>query len=76
MSTEEGVTGRLENWCYDPHMNVVWGELYEDIHKRWNEGTRIHTSTLKKPAVACLGRGIVIETTNSSYLLGERKLSE
>jgi hypothetical protein len=64
------VTGRLENWSIDPRVNVVWGNCYDDVHKRWRNGTRIHTS-LVLTAKVCIVEGAIISTLNSTYLLGK-----
>lgn len=70
------ITGRLENWFYDPLFHCIWGNIYEDIHNRWTEGQKIHTSHIKtgdrinlkeNPPV----EGQIIKTLNSTYLLGK-----
>lgn len=42
------ITGTLKNWTYDTLLNVYWGEIHNDIHKRWPDGTKIHTSHVVK----------------------------
>lgn len=64
------VTGRLENWVYDPIWRVFWGHLYDDVHKRWSDGTWIHTSHCPKPDAK---EGDIVTTLNSRYLLGEKR---
>lgn len=68
------VTGRLENWYWATNANVIWGNLYDDIHKRWNPGTLIHTSLVQFPTNGLCGEGDVIRTLNSHYLLGKEKV--
>ena len=64
-------TGRLERWMVDPHgRNILWGELYDDEHGRWMEGTYIHTSSIKGLKNMTLAEGDTVETLNSTYLLG------
>lgn len=65
---ETEITGRLEGWSYDPMYRVYWGYIYEDIHGRFVDGTRIHTSsTTQKDGK----EGDLIVTRNSTYLLGK-----
>ena len=67
----ENITGRLEGWHQDnvfPH--IIWGNLFDDVHKRWREGTRIHTSNVKTPREEW-AEGKVVTTLNSRYLLGK-----
>lgn len=61
------VTGRLENWSKDPYFKVIWGDLYDDVHQRWPDGTRIHTSDIKKK------EGDLVYTRNSIYRLGKKQ---
>lgn len=61
-------TGRLENWYRDPMFNVFWGNLFDDVHRRWRDGQLIHTSYCVDPDAE---EGDVIKTLNSSYLLGK-----
>ncbi len=67
------VTGRLERWhvgMYDEGGEVViWGDVYEDVHGRFNDGTYIHTSGIKAGAFK---EGDVVTTRNSTYLLGTK----
>ena len=67
------VTGRLENWCKDALRNMMWGDLYDGIHQRWGEGTRIRTSNLEAPRDAVHKEGDRVVTLNSVYLLGKEK---
>lgn len=65
-------TARLENWEWDGRHNVIWGSIYDDVRKRWPEGTRIHTSYIAdEDADGFLMEGEVIKTLNSTYLLGK-----
>lgn len=61
-------TGRLENWHYDKVWLVFWGDLYDDVHSRWTDGTHIHTSHCPSPDAK---KGDIVKTLNSTYLLGE-----
>ena len=62
------LTGRLEDWWYEPSIQVFRGRLYDDILKRWHDGALIHTSHCPFPDAK---QGDIIETLNSRYLLGE-----
>ena len=66
--THTDVTATLENWYHDPVRNIVWGDIYGDIHHRWPDNVRIHTSNLH--SVGPFKEGDVIETLNSTYKLG------
>jgi hypothetical protein len=51
------ITGTLENWTYDSFGNVVWGNVYNDIHNRFLDGSWIHTSDIpgqRKKTRKCL----------------------
>lgn len=64
MKKAEIITGRLEGWSRDKKYKIIWGFVYDDIHKRFRDGTWIHTSkivTLTKTKV---------KTLNSIYKLG------
>ena len=67
------ITGRLEYWVYDPLWNVVWGNVYDDIHKRFKDGSWIHTSGIPdgRETNPTLKEGDTIKTLNSTYLLGK-----
>ena len=67
------ITGRLENWSLDPSFNMMWGHIYGDIHKRFYDGAFIHTSSLKHPVKTEHKEGDIIQTRNSTYLLGKAK---
>jgi hypothetical protein len=62
------VTGRLENWWFDELNHVYWGNLYDDVRKRWADATFIHTSMCHFPNAK---EGDIIKTRNSTYLLGK-----
>lgn len=65
------VTGRLENWHYDPYgRDILWGKIFGDKYGRWADGQLIHTSSINE----CRGfkEGDIVKTLNSSYLLGKR----
>ena len=69
----QGVTGILENWMVTPYNpGKVSGDLYGDSRSRFADGTFVTTSALKPDQV--LKQGSVIQTANSSYLLGTPSL--
>jgi len=74
---EQTVTGRLENWnrtaSIGGHTFLIWGDIYDDVHKRWIDGTRIHTSGIRESEVK---EGDIVETLNSTYLLGKERSYE
>lgn len=65
---EEEITGRIENWVFDSE--CIWGNLYDDVHKRWEEGTHVYTSKVVSPKDN-IKEGEVVKTQNSKYLLGK-----
>ena len=67
------ITGRLENWFYDPHNHVFWGNIEGDTKGRFYDGAHIHTSHLMchKEAARTMTEGNIIVTRNSTYLLGK-----
>lgn len=65
-----GITGRLENWSWDPIFRVIWGHLYDDVHRRWGDGQYIHTSNVTSHDRSNTVEGVIISTLNSTYLLG------
>lgn len=65
----EKINGRLENWYVC--MGMVWGDLYDDPAKRWDEGTNVHTSSIEVENEETLKEGDIIKTKNSRYLLGK-----
>lgn len=71
------VTGTLEHWWHEPaYFNVMWGQVYGDIHGRFVDGTLIHTSTLKHSSKQIHKEGDIIATMNSFYLLGKPRVFE
>ena len=64
------VKGLLENWY--PFGYVMVGEIHDDKDKRFDDGTTIRTSTVQGD-MTNLKEGDVIETLNSTYLLGKRR---
>ena len=60
-------TNLLKNWSIVPINNgcVITGEVYNDIKKRWEDGTLIHTSRVLKIDFV----NGVVETRNSVYHL-------
>jgi len=69
------LTGRLDNWVYDHHYQIVWGNINDDIHGRFPDGKYIHTSSITSPD-GDIKEGGVIATLNSHYLLGKPLLEE
>jgi len=69
------VTGTLNNWAYSKKQNVIAGYIFNDINKRFPDGTLIQTSKLKPMSmqVSSPAEGVIISTTNSKYLLGPKK---
>ena len=71
------VTGRLENWnrsaTIGGHTFLIWGDIYDDVHERWVDGTPIHTSGIVEREVK---EGDIVETLNSTYLLGKERSYE
>lgn len=70
------ITGRLEKWSVvqlDDKYCMMFGELVDDVRKRWNDGVAIQTSviSLKRHPLDTFKEGAVINTRNSVYLLGE-----
>jgi hypothetical protein len=64
-------TGRLEGWYTDRSYSVLWGHIYDDIHERWPNGESIHTSHIEGVRDMDLQEGMVVQTKNSTYLLGK-----
>lgn len=67
------LTGRLEKWSIDDHYPMIWGQIYGDNRKRWPDGTMIHTSAIPNLSKLSLLPGDLVDTLNSTYLLGERE---
>ena len=67
------ITGTLENWTYDQLYNVVWGNVYNDIHNRFPDGGWIHTSDIpgQRNNQKVFKEGDIVKTLNSSYKLGK-----
>jgi hypothetical protein len=65
------ITGRLENWSYDNVNHVLWGNIFEDERGRFTDGGYIHTSNLRHPKNTEFKSGMIVDTMNSKYLLGE-----
>jgi len=64
------ITGRLEGWIYDADYNVLWGFIYDDTRKRFRDGEYIHTSGIPRGKRIEFKEGMIVDTLNSSYLLG------
>ena len=67
------VTGRLENWHVSmPAITgevMIWGDVYDDVNNRFNDGTYIHTSGCESKEYS---EGDIVTTRNSTYLLGKK----
>lgn len=63
------ITATLKNVTLDPIYKIVWGNIYGDIHGRWPDGTRIHTSSIPKFSEIVEGKTEIIKTLNSTYRL-------
>jgi hypothetical protein len=63
-------TGRLENWQF-VH-DRIYGQVYDDVHKRFEDGAMIYTSSVKNNDTESLDEGHVAVTRNSTYLLGKK----
>lgn len=65
--------GVLQDWTVDGYgRSVVWGDIYGDTKGRFPEGTWIHTSRIVEPQdLTTLKEGMIVETLNSKYLLGQ-----
>ena len=64
-------TARLENWLLvmlTKKTAIIYGECYEDEKGRFPDGSFIHTS---KVIPKKYKEGDVVETLNSTYLLGK-----
>jgi hypothetical protein len=62
------ITAELRNWqkLESPYGNVYMGDIWEDVHQRWNNGALIRTSLVQKE------EGDLVYTLNSVYkLVGE-----
>ena len=75
-SEEVVITGTLENWyASSSHEGefILWGNLFGDIHGRWRNGRRIHTSGIAASLLeeGLLTEGYTVQTRNSNYLLGK-----
>jgi len=67
------ITATLNNWFTQQTSEksfVVWGEIANDIHGRFEDGTNVHTSGIKNRSVK---EGDIVKTKNSTYLLGKHK---
>lgn len=69
------ITGTLEHWWHEPALfNVIWGHVHNDIEGRFVDGTLIHTSSLKHSSKQVHKEGDIINTQNSTYLLGKPRV--
>jgi hypothetical protein len=65
------ITAELHNWFKEyitPDALILWGNVYDDTRHRWPDGTHIHTSRVTN---GIFKKGDIIETLNSTYLLGD-----
>ncbi len=78
---EEAVpTARLERWSGSfsdtTGTGVLYGDVYDDVRKRFADGTAIHTSLITDISGQCFEEGSIIKTTYSTYLLGKKRSHE
>ena len=70
MSEEVTVTGTVQLWSILPSRYtdafILSGEIYDDIHKRFQDGTVITSSKIEKIDV----KNRLVYTLNSIYRLG------
>lgn len=68
------ITGRLENWFFDPIWKTLIGDIYEDARSRFIDGERVRTSKLnhKEKEIEAFKEGDIVNTTNSVYQLGKK----
>lgn len=68
------ITGRLENWFFDPMWKTLVGDIYEDARCRFGDGERVRTSKVmhKAAEINAFKEGDTINTKNSVYLLGKK----
>ena len=63
--------GRLENWkrvqITKKEFSII-GNIFSDIHNRWDDGAIIHTSGILNRSI--LVEGDTVHTRNNTYLLG------
>lgn len=71
MTSEQEITGTLENWHKDLHYPVIWGNVYDDTRERFYDGAHIHTSAIPGIKGMDLKEGDVVKTLNSTYKLGK-----
>lgn len=62
-------TGTLEDWTEDKAFRCVWGNVYNDVHERFLDGTHIYTSHI----VELNREEGFVRTLNSVYQLGREK---
>lgn len=75
MTKKLEITGRLENWYFDPIFDIIWGNLYDDSKGRFYDGQWIHTSSIPKlkELRPKFRKGYKVRTLNSIYLLGKKR---
>ena len=65
----EWATGTLQYWGIDLRFKILWGYVFHDTRGRFEDGTMIHTSTVRHVRVR---DGVVyVETLNSTYALND-----
>lgn len=64
------ITAELRQWKYLPKSKIIWGQVFDDVRGRWNDGSRIHTSSVQEIIAHPTKSGYkVARTLNSYYLL-------
>ena len=68
---DERLTGTLENWYVEQVTKkefIIWGNVFNDVARRFRNGEYIHTSGIKNRSVK---GGDIVNTRNSTYKLGK-----
>lgn len=69
------ITAVIDDWHVDTRGRfVIWGNIRGDKGGRFSDGTYIHTSrvNLEEVELKALKEGDIVETLNSTYLLGRK----
>ena len=69
----DNITGRLENWYYQPDEERMVGNIYNDTKGRFPDGLKVKTSLVIAPFDG-FKEGTVISTLYSVYLLGKENI--
>lgn len=69
------ITARIENWFVSaiaPDAFIITGHIYDDVLGRWPDGSAFRSSLVVAPLADQLAEGVVVQTLNSRYLLGQQ----